>query len=282
MNPNPKTLRDIVAEKPFPDYQQWWAMGETFLHFMSTAIVHEWHLLANNTGDLSVVKSYVEEYLEVVYSRQSTITLVDDFINGVRLPIIQSGEFDALSYGFFRSAFEMMEGETGSASARVATERRAFTKRVGKRFYDAVHDHLALELPTALNTHTDFEQLQNAIQQVGAFMEAQGYLRDHFRFTFEVHLPHHGNAIDQSESQFLENLYHREGGYALYEMGYPVILPSAVYLYNKIGEAQHHSTRTIEELFARVGYEARETDDFDPTGFPSDLVIELWEIRLVI
>ena len=128
-------------------------------------------------------------------------------------------------------------------------------------------------------TYDDLEQLHNAIQLVGAFLEAQGYLRDHFRFTFDVHLPHQGTPIDQNESQFLENLYHREGGYALYEMGYPVILPSAVYLYNTIGEAQHHSSRTIEELFARVGYEARETDDFDPTGFPPDLVVELWEIR---
>ena len=62
-------------------------------------------------------------------------------------------------------------------------------------------------------------------------------------------------------------------------MGYPIILPSAVYLYHTMGEAQHHSSRTIEELFDRIGYEARETDDFDPIGYPSDMVIELWEIR---
>ena len=57
-----------------------------------------------------------------------------------------------------------------------------------------------------------------------------------------------------------------------------MILPSAIYLYNIIGEAQHHSSRIIEELFSRVGYEARETDDFDPTDFPSDRVVELWEV----
>ena len=62
-------------------------------------------------------------------------------------------------------------------------------------------------------------------------------------------------------------------------MGHPVILPSAVYLYHTLGEAQHHSSRTIEELFDRVGHEARETDDFDPIGYPSDRVVELWEIR---
>ena len=62
-------------------------------------------------------------------------------------------------------------------------------------------------------------------------------------------------------------------------MGYPVILPSAVYLYQTLGEAQHHSSRTIEELFARIGYVASETPDFDPTGYPSYRVVELWEIH---
>ena len=62
-------------------------------------------------------------------------------------------------------------------------------------------------------------------------------------------------------------------------MGYPAILPSAVYLYNTMGEAQHHSSRTIEEIFDKIGYEARETDDFNPSDYPSDMVVELWEIR---
>ena len=61
----------------------------------------------------------------------------------------------------------------------------------------------------------------------------------------------------------------------LYEMGYPAILPSAVYLFRLLGEVQHHSSRTIEELFPRMGCEARETDDFDPTCFPAELVVEL-------
>lgn len=275
----PKTLRDIVAEKPFPDYQEWWAMGTDFLDFMSTAIVEEWRQLPDQSGDLAHVQQFVTEYGEVVYNRSMRPNLASDFANRVELAQMQSGEFDALSYAFFRSAFEILESSTSDHPTKAALERRAFTKRVGKRFYDALHQHLGLQLPAELNTPHDFEQLQSAIQQVGAFMAAQGYLRDHFRFTFAVQLPHQGRRIEQTESQFLEALYHREGGYALYEMGYPVILPSAVYLYNTIGEAQHHSSRTIEELFARVGYEARETDDFDPTGFPSDLVVELWEIR---
>jgi hypothetical protein len=58
-----------------------------------------------------------------------------------------------------------------------------------------------------------------------------------------------------------------------------VILPSAVHLFQTVGEAQHHSSRTLGELFERAGREAGETHDFDPSGFPSDRVVELWEIR---
>jgi len=46
-----------------------------------------------------------------------------------------------------------------------------------------------------------------------------------------------------------------------------------------VGDAQHHSSRTVEELFARVGYTASETHDFDPSGYPADMVVELWEVR---
>ena len=67
--------------------------------------------------------------------------------------------------------------------------------------------------------------------------------------------------------------------HALYEMGYPAILPSAVYLYHTLGEAQHHSSRTIQDLFDQIGYDAWETEDFDPTDYPSDMVVELWQIR---
>jgi hypothetical protein len=36
----------------------------------------------------------------------------------------------------------------------------------------------------------------------------------------------------------------------------------------------------IEELFERIGYQARESDDFDPSNHPSDKVVELWSITL--
>jgi hypothetical protein len=107
----------------------------------------------------------------------------------------------------------------------------------------------------------------------------QGYLRDHFNFLFSLDMEHAGKRIFQKEKEFVTKLREEGCAYALYEMGYPIILPSAVYLYHTIGEAQHHSSRTIEELFDLIGYEARETDDFDPTGYPSDMVVELWEIK---
>lgn len=274
-HPTPKTLREIVAAKPFPDYQEWWQMGNEFLTFMSNAIIQEWQEVYGNGADPAIVQSYVNEYLAVVYHRKAAPTLVADFIHHQNLEMIGSGAFDALSYGFFRSAFEGIAAHTSD----VEGERRSFTKRVGKRFYEAVHTYLGLKLPTRITTEAAFHQLQGCITSVGDFMERQGYLRDHFRFTFDVEVEHQGQIIRQTEAQFIEHLHHNGVGYALYEMGYPVILPSAVYLYNTIGEAQHHSSRTIEELFDRVGYIARETDDFDPTGFPSDRVVELWEIR---
>ena len=120
--------------------------------------------------------------------------------------------------------------------------------------------------------------LQQAIAQVGNFLKTQGYLRDHFAFRFDVHTQQLGQPIKQGAADVIRQLQSKRTVYALYEMGYPAILPSAVYLYHTMGEAQHHSSRTIEELFGRMGYRASETADFDPTGYPSDLVVELWEI----
>ena len=119
------------------------------------------------------------------------------------------------------------------------------------------------------------------IDRIGGFLLAQGYLRDEGRFTFAVEADYGGKRIRQAPGDFLENL-HRDGvGYALYVMGYPAILPSAVYLFQMYGEAQHHSSRIFEELFASVGVAAREVDDFDPTGYPPDRVVELWTVQPV-
>jgi hypothetical protein len=146
-------------------------------------------------------------------------------------------------------------------------------------FFDLLQRHLNLDLPSRLDGKADFDQLKASIQSVGGFLKEQGYLRDHFDFLFSVDVEYAGKRIKRTEADFLNDLKNNGIAYAVYEMGYPAILPSAVYLYQTVGEAQHHSSRTIEELFDRVGYEGRETDDFDPGEHPSDRVVELWEIR---
>lgn len=261
------TLGQIVYQYPFPEFTDWWPVGPTFLGFMSEAIVAEWQAMAAEDSDLQTIQRYASTYTQTVYGRAIHPRLAKQFAD-MQVDHIHSGEFDALSYAFYRAAFE-----------QAPEEKRPFTQRVGKRFFTAVHNHLQLSLPDSLQTAAQFAQLQNNIQRVGNFLHDEGYLRDHFAFTFDVAVTHASQTIQQTETSFLDDLQANGVAYALYEMGYPVILPSAVYLYHTLGEAQHHSSRTIEELFDCIGYQACETDDFDPTGFPSDRVVELWEIR---
>ena len=115
---------------------------------------------------------------------------------------------------------------------------------------------------------------------IGEFLIEQGYFKDQCGFTFSVDVIYADQHIIQDTDDFLQNLDSNDRGYALYIMGYSAILSSAVYLYQMFGEAQHHSSRTIEELFKELGCTAHETDDFDPSGFRSDRIIELWEIRV--
>jgi len=269
------SLAEVVRRQPYPDFQDWWPLGEDFLAFMSQAIVAEWQGIRPR-GDADRVDGFAQEYTRLVYGRESRAPLVDDFLAARHLDSFQSGEFDALSYAFYRDAFETLAVSQESESPEQA--RRAFTRRVGRRFFQQMAHRLSLALPSRLADAGDFAQLQGAIQQVGGFLVGEGYLRDHFAFRFDVTARRGAQTIAQAEAGFLSAL---SAGlaYALYEMGYPIILPSAVYLYQTLGEAQHHSSRTIEELFARCGCAASETADFDPTSYPSQLVVELWEIR---
>jgi hypothetical protein len=269
----------IVAQNPYPEYAEWWSLGHEFSSFMAEAIVSQWSELPHNEGDLGAVRKDVEGYAELVYSREVRQGLVEDFADKTLTRPIQSGEFDALSYAFYKAAFELIEGHIHAYDHSLREERRLFTKRVGKIVFGLIRDHLQLSLPASLEDENSLSRLKECIGKLGVFLTNQGYLRDHFAFLLSVDTEHAGNRILQSESEFLANLKDRNVTYALYEMGFPVILPSAVYLYQMLGEAQHHSSRIIEELFKLVGCEARETDDFDPTGYPSDLVVELWEIR---
>jgi hypothetical protein len=226
-----------------------------------------------------VVRKFVADYLQVVFGREAKASLVDDFVAQSFSSPIQSGEFDALSYAFYRTAFELIENHIQAYHHPLDKERRLFTKRVGKVFFNLLQDQLALDFPTGLDGEDDFNQLKDSIRQVGAFFKEQRYVRDYFDFRFDLEGERDGERVIQSDSEFLKRLERDGVAYAVYEMGYPIILPSAVYLFNMIGEAQHHSSRTIEELFDLVGYEARETDDFDPSVYPSDSVVEFWEIR---
>ena len=270
-------LAAVVAEHPFPDYQDWWPIGSPFLTMMARAITEQWCQLVEPEDELATVQSSAAEYIRLVYAREARPTLARSMNSIAGLESLMSGEFDALSYAFFRSAFNALSARHCGEILRKA--RRQFTQRVGARFFAQLADSLALDLPPTLSSADDFSRLENAIGQVGLFLQAEGYLRTHFAFRFDVHTEHAARSIEQPADRLLPALASGRAAYALYEMGHPVILPSAVYLYQTMGEAQHHSSRTIEELFARVDCDASETEDFDPSGFPSNLVVELWEIR---
>ena len=273
------TLQSLTQRYPFPDYQTWWSVGEAFMRFMSEAIVPTWQAWVAPHADLAPIQAHTTTYLQTVYGRATDEHLVETFVREPAAREWRSGEFDALSYGFYRHAFEVLAETTAAASLPQA--RRAFTRAVGERFFQRMARHLGLALPPRLETEEDFQVLRQGIGQVGAFLVEEGYLRDGFAFRFDVDVVVQGRRIRQTEADFLARL--RAGrAVALYEMGYPIILPSAVYLFHQMGEAQHHSSRIIEELFRRVGCEASETPDFDPTGFPPELVVELWTIRPLV
>jgi hypothetical protein len=247
---------------------------------MSIAIVAQWTKLDGTKAGLEKIQRYLDDYLNLVYNKEIYPDLLKNFIEQDFSCSFFSGEFDALSYAFYRSAFETIAKEHVENGAIIAHERRKFTKEVGMLFFSALQDYLQLNLPSELKTRQQFLRLQNNIALIGEFLIEQGYLREQCEFVFSVDVTHADNHILQKTDDFLDNLLNGVG-YALYIMGYPAIFPSAVYLYQMFGEAQHHSSRTIEELFEKVGCIAHETDDFDPSLFPSDRVVELWLVSYV-
>lgn len=274
-----KTLEQVVGERPFPEYAAWWPVGSAFIAFMSDAIVSEWKALDPDCGALNDVRENAERYIRTVYDRPARRELLETFVHADGETTLQSGEFDALSYAFYRSAFRHIAKHPDRFDEGLERERRLFTIRVGKLFFDRLKRHIALDLPDGLDTPDQLERLSGAIDRIGGFLHDQGYLRSHFAFRFDVDIVQGDTRITQHVDDVVSQLGKNRLAHALYEMGFPVILPSAVYLYHTIGEAQHHSSRTIENLFGEVGYDARETDDFDPIGYPSEMVVELWEIR---
>lgn len=278
-----KTLAQAITESPFPDFLPWWPMGDRFVSMMARSIAETWQASCDELPPDTQVQAVVGDYIDKVYDTRASPELVRTFLDAAHhmdpdttLPVtIQSGEFDALSYAFYRLAFDRIEA-TGDG---IEEARREFAVQVGSLFFEQLADHLKLDPPGDLSSEQNFEKLDECLAAIGHFLTRQGYLREHFAFRFDVRLATDERIIDQRAADFVAHLAQNGIGYALYEMGYPAILPSAVYLYQTKGEAQHHSSRTIEELFARCGCSARETDDFDPSQFPSDRVVELWEIE---
>lgn len=264
-----KTLAEIAAKQPYPDYADWWPLGRRFTSLMQAAILRAWQPLRSGPADLAWLTSELDHYVTTVYGQTPREGLLEWFLSGEAGIDLQSGEFDALSFVLFRSAFIGLDH----------AGRHRFTQEVGRTFFDGLAAEADLDLPNALVSRDDFRRLKNSLSRVGEFLIREKYLRDHFAFDFEVRTTISGTSVDQSETGFLDRLTHNPPAFARYEMGYPAILPSAVYLFQMMGEAQHHSSRTIEELFARAGCQASETSDFDPGPFPADLVVEIWEIR---
>jgi hypothetical protein len=270
------TLAEAARAFPFPDYADWWPVGEDFIRLMRHAILETGSRVCGDPGWLARAQQLAEAYIAAVYQRPAAPDLVAAFAADPPQRVFSSGEFDALSYAFYRDAFESILAGRGDPAI---SSPRAFAVAVGAAFFDGLLTHLRLAVPATVRDADGLERLRVVIDAIGGFLVRQGYLRDHFAFRFDVQTQHSGLAIAQTPQDAARVL--RAGGtaYALYEMGYPIILPSAVILFHTMGEAQHHSSRTIEELFARAGCQASETDDFDPSQFPSERVVELWQIR---
>ena len=155
-----KELAQIVRQYPFPDYSQWWDIGPVFTAFMSEAIVSQWIDLPHNDSDLGVIKRLVADYLHIVFSRQVEESLVDNFVNRSFSNPLRSGEFDAPSFAFFHSAFDLIQNHPDDYERPLDRERRRFTKKVGKDFFKLMRDYLGLALPANLNDEHSFGQLK--------------------------------------------------------------------------------------------------------------------------
>ena len=211
-----KSLTAVVAEKPFQEFAEWWTMGNVFVSFMSDAIYDQWQSLAGNSCGLSVIREYVAEYVDTVFHRTARFSVVDRFITQpCGVSPIASGEFDALSYAFYRSAFEQIAAHAHQYESSVERERQLFTKRVGTGFFSSLDRHLSLDLPSGLHSHRDLERVEHAIEQIGGFLKAQGYLRTHFAFRLDVDIEYAGRAIVQARSDFLNELRNNGTAHAL-------------------------------------------------------------------
>ena len=175
------TLSTAVSQHPYPEYQEWWPMGESVLALMADAILSQWRPLSPSADSVASIQETVDEYISLVYGRQARPELAASFAAAADRGTVQSGEFDALSYAFFLSAYRKFASQfSGDDLSRA---RREFAERVGAHFFSHLSEHLTLEPPRALQSGADLALVKSAIQCVGEFLLEEGYLRSRFAFS---------------------------------------------------------------------------------------------------
>ena len=179
-----KSLEQVVRGTSIPRIRRVVAGRREFTAFMSDAIVTEWRALHQNCGEVADVQENIETYLQTVYGRPARSGLLDAFLQPGDDSQVQSGEFDALSYAFYKTAFERIAGHIDLYSHSLERERRLYTIRVGKTFFDRLRKHLDLELPDDLATPDQVRRISSGIGRVGRFLHDQGISSQSLRIPF--------------------------------------------------------------------------------------------------
>ena len=73
------TLSTVVSQHPYPEYQDWWPLGESFLAMMADAIVGRWRDLSSPAETVDSVQNIVDEYIARAYHRQARPRLAAGF-----------------------------------------------------------------------------------------------------------------------------------------------------------------------------------------------------------
>ncbi len=296
-------LGEVVEENPYPEFtgteayrrmsdqpslgQLPWPMGGEFIGLISDSIVGLWRDYLGELGfnsDLEEVKDVFQTYMGTVYDVDVDRSIVEDFVvHGIGEETrITSSEFDALSFAFYFHVYEKIEEELSESEAEV--RKYQFAVDVGERVFSNLESHLDFSLPDSYEDVEDLDEyIMEPLNTIGRFLHNQGYLGTGFDFSldFEETDPETGDSYSQDAGDFLEDVESGDeqnpAAHGNYVMGMPSILPSAVYLFNIKDEAQHHSSRIIQEVFNQMGIMGKELDNFDPEGYDSEEVVEIWE-----
>ena len=147
----------------FPTGGPW---ARDFLAFMAQAIGTEWRAVTGTKrGDLAAVQTDLPSILSwsiIVWRDQRLLPI----LSRASTCTIRSGEFDALSYAFYKSAFETFSATIADTTA-MADAAMALHSVLASLFINQLHEHLALRLPNQLQTEADFTHLQKAIDRAG-------------------------------------------------------------------------------------------------------------------